>query len=744
METSENSVYTDDYDDGFNAFFEEIKKNPQYDLERIKKAYDLARDAHKNQRRRSGEPYIMHPVAVAKILFKLGMDNECIIGALLHDVVEDTEYDLDYIRREFGDEVALLVDGVTKLTKIPLSTREDVQAENIRKMFIAMNEDVRVIIIKLCDRLHNMRTLQHMPPYKQREKSLEVLEIYAPIAHRLGIRPIKEELEDLAIYYLDPIAYKEIEKNLSMKKEQGEKFLADITKQISDKITPVMKNVQITSRVKSVHGIFRKVYIKGKDFEQIFDIYAVRIIVDTMIDCYNALGIVHDMFKPLPGRFKDYISMPKPNMYQSLHTTLIASNGQPFEVQIRTYEMHRTAEYGIAAHWKYKEGKSGAPSNEEAKLSWLRQMLEWQTEMSDNKEFLSSIKSDLNLFSDNIYCFTPTGDVKNLPAGSCPVDFAYSIHSAVGNKMVGARVNGKLVTIDYELKSGDRVEIITSQNSKGPSRDWLNIVKSTQARNKINQWFKQELKEDNILKGKELITNYCKTKGIVLSDIMKPENQEKTLNKYGFKDWNSLLASVGHGGLKEGQVVNKLVEENEKHKKAEVTDNDVLEGIVQQEAKNKDKYKKTRGGIVVKGIHDVAVRFSKCCNPVPGDEIVGFVTRGRGVTIHRTDCVNVINFPENERERLIEAEWEQVDSSADKYSTEINIFAANRTGLIVDISRIFTEANIDVKFMNSRVNKKGIATINLGFDIHGKDELNRLVEKLRNIEGVTDIARTAG
>lgn len=744
METSENSVYTDDYDDGFNAFFEEIKKNPQYDLERIKKAYDLARDAHKNQRRRSGEPYIMHPVAVAKILFKLGMDNECIIGALLHDVVEDTEYDLDYIRREFGDEVALLVDGVTKLTKIPLSTREDVQAENIRKMFIAMNEDVRVIIIKLCDRLHNMRTLQHMPPYKQREKSLEVLEIYAPIAHRLGIRPIKEELEDLAIYYLDPIAYKEIEKNLSMKKEQGEKFLADITKQISDKITPVMKNVQITSRVKSVHGIFRKVYIKGKDFEQIFDIYAVRIIVDTMIDCYNALGIVHDMFKPLPGRFKDYISMPKPNMYQSLHTTLIASNGQPFEVQIRTYEMHRTAEYGIAAHWKYKEGKSGAPSNEEAKLSWLRQMLEWQTEMSDNKEFLSSIKSDLNLFSDNIYCFTPTGDVKNLPAGSCPVDFAYSIHSAVGNKMVGARVNGKLVTIDYELKSGDRVEIITSQNSKGPSRDWLNIVKSTQARNKINQWFKQELKEDNILKGKELITNYCKTKGIVLSDIMKPENQEKTLNKYGFKDWNSLLASVGHGGLKEGQVVNKLVEENEKRKKAEVTDNDVLEGIVQQEAKNKDKYKKTRGGIVVKGIHDVAVRFSKCCNPVPGDEIVGFVTRGRGVTIHRTDCVNVINFPENERERLIEAEWEQVDSSADKYSTEINIFAGNRTGLIVDISRIFTEANIDVKFMNSRVNKKGIATINLGFDIHGKDELNRLVEKLRNIEGVTDVARTAG
>ena len=529
-----------------------------------------------------------------------------------------------------------------------------------------------------------------------------------------------------------------------MKKEQGEKFLADITKQISDKITPVMKNVQITSRVKSVHGIFRKVYIKGKDFEQIFDIYAVRIIVDTMIDCYNALGIVHDMFKPLPGRFKDYISMPKPNMYQSLHTTLIASNGQPFEVQIRTYEMHRTAEYGIAAHWKYKEGKSGAPSNEEAKLSWLRQMLEWQTEMSDNKEFLSSIKSDLNLFSDNIYCFTPTGDVKNLPAGSCPVDFAYSIHSAVGNKMVGARVNGKLVTIDYELKSGDRVEIITSQNSKGPSRDWLNIVKSTQARNKINQWFKQELKEDNILKGKELITNYCKTKGIVLSDIMKPENQEKTLNKYGFKDWNSLLASVGHGGLKEGQVVNKLVEENEKRKKAEVTDNDVLEGIVQQEAKNKDKYKKTRGGIVVKGIHDVAVRFSKCCNPVPGDEIVGFVTRGRGVTIHRTDCVNVLCMSEEDRNRIIDAEWQQDAVADNTYLTEINIYADDRSGILFDITKILSEANISVNSINSRTSKQGKATITISFSIKSVDQLNAIIAKIRNVDSIIDIERTVG
>ena len=724
----------------------EIKKyHPSSDLSDIEKAYKVAYKAHEGQKRKSGEPYIIHPLCVAIILAELELDKESIIAGLLHDVVEDTVMTSEDVEKEFGSEVALLVDGVTKLTQLNYEhDKIEVQAENLRKMFLAMAKDIRVIMIKLADRLHNMRTMQYQSPAKQIEKSRETMEIYAPIAHRLGISKIKVELDDLSMKYLMPDVYNDLVEQVNLNRPGREAFIKSIIKEVGMHISNAGIEAEIDGRVKHFFSIYRKMVNQNKTLDQIYDIFAVRIKVDTVKDCYAALGVIHEMYKPIPGRFKDYIAMPKPNMYQSLHTTLIASNGQPFEVQIRTYEMHRTAEYGIAAHWKYKEGKSGAPSNEEAKLSWLRQMLEWQTEMSDNKEFLSSIKSDLNLFSDNIYCFTPTGDVKNLPAGSCPVDFAYSIHSAVGNKMVGARVNGKLVTIDYELKSGDRVEIITSQNSKGPSRDWLNIVKSTQARNKINQWFKQELKEDNILKGKELITNYCKTKGIVLSDIMKPENQEKTLNKYGFKDWNSLLASVGHGGLKEGQVVNKLVEENEKRKKAEVTDNDVLEGIVQQEAKNKDKYKKTRGGIVVKGIHDVAVRFSKCCNPVPGDEIVGFETRGRGVTIHRTDCVNVLNFPENERERLIEAEWEQVDSSADKYSTEINIFAGNRTGLIVDISRIFTEANIDVKFMNSRVNKKGIATINLGFDIHGKDELNRLVEKLRNIEGVTDIARTAG
>ena len=436
-----DTVYNEEYDDGFKTFFEEVKKNPQYDYKKIEKAYNLARDAHKNQRRRSGEPYIMHPVAVAKILFSFGMDNECIIGALLHDVVEDTEYNIDYIKREFGNEVALLVDGVTKLGQIPLSTREEVQAENIRKMFIAMNEDIRVIIIKLCDRLHNMRTAKFWPEYKQREKSLETLEIYAPIAHRLGIRPIKEELEDLAIYYLDPIAYKEIEKNLSMKKEQGEKFLKDITQQISDKITPVMDHVQITSRVKSVHGIFRKVYIKGKNFEQIFDIYAVRIIVDSMIDCYNALGIVHDMFQPIPGRFKDYISMPKPNMYQSLHTTVLSKSGIPFEIQIRTWEMHRTAEYGIAAHWKYKLGKGGKDRMDN-QLEWVHRILEAGNETENAEELVQNIKGDLSV--EEVYVFTPRGDVKSLPKGSTVIDFAYAIHSEVGNKMVGAKVNGKI------------------------------------------------------------------------------------------------------------------------------------------------------------------------------------------------------------------------------------------------------------------------------------------------------------
>ncbi len=731
----------------YNKLIETIRQyHPSSDLSDIERAYKVAKEAHEGQFRKSGEPYIIHPLCVAIILAELELDKESIIAGLLHDVVEDTVMTSEDVAREFGDEVALLVDGVTKLTQLNYQhDKIEVQAENLRKMFLAMAKDIRVIMIKLADRLHNMRTMQYQSPAKQVEKSRETMDIYAPIAHRLGISKIKVELDDLSMKYLMPDTYNDLVKQVDINRPGREAFIKSIIKEVGMHISNAGIEAEIDGRVKHFFSIYRKMVNQNKTLDQIYDIFAVRIKVDTVKDCYAALGVIHEMYKPIPGRFKDYIAMPKPNMYQSLHTTLIASNGQPFEVQIRTYEMHRIAEYGIAAHWKYKEGKTGeSDKSEEAKLSWLRQILEWQRDMSDNKEFLSSIKNDLNLFSDSVYCFTPTGDVKTLPAGSNPIDFAYSIHSAVGNKMVGARVNGKLVNIDYEIKNGDRIEIITSQNSKGPSRDWLSMVKSTQARNKINQWFKQELKEDNIIKGKELISNYCKSKGIVLSEINKPEFVEKALRKYGYKDWNAVLAAVGHGALKEGQIVNKLNEEYQKTKKAEITDKQVLDSIVASESKEKEKEKNRKGGIVVKGIHDVAVRFSKCCNPVPGDEIVGFVTRGRGISIHRTDCVNILNFPANERARLIEAEWEQTENKDEKYSAEINIYAGNRKGLIVDISRLFTEANIDVRFMNSRVNKKQLATINLGFVVSGKEELNRLIDNLRKIDGVTDIERATG
>ena len=731
----------------YNKLIETIRQyHPSSDLSDIERAYKVAKEAHEGQFRKSGEPYIIHPLCVAIILAELELDKESIIAGLLHDVVEDTVMTSEDVAREFGDEVALLVDGVTKLTQLNYQhDKIEVQAENLRKMFLAMAKDIRVIMIKLADRLHNMRTMQYQSPAKQVEKSRETMDIYAPIAHRLGISKIKVELDDLSMKYLMPDTYNDLVKQVDINRPGREAFIKSIIKEVGMHISNAGIEAEIDGRVKHFFSIYRKMVNQNKTLDQIYDIFAVRIKVDTVKDCYAALGVIHEMYKPIPGRFKDYIAMPKPNMYQSLHTTLIASNGQPFEVQIRTYEMHRIAEYGIAAHWKYKEGKTGeSDKSEEAKLSWLRQILEWQRDMSDNKEFLSSIKNDLNLFSDSVYCFTPTGDVKTLPAGSNPIDFAYSIHSAVGNKMVGARVNGKLVNIDYEIKNGDRIEIITSQNSKGPSRDWLSMVKSTQARNKINQWFKQELKEDNIIKGKELISNYCKSKGIVLSEINKPEFVEKALRKYGYKDWNAVLAAVGHGALKEGQIVNKLNEEYQKTKKAEITDKQVLDSIVASDSKEKEKEKKGKGGIVVKGIHDVAVRFSKCCNPVPGDEIVGFVTRGRGISIHRTDCVNILNFPANERARLIEAEWEQTENKDEKYSAEINIYAGNRKGLIVDISRLFTEANIDVRFMNSRVNKKQLATINLGFVVSGKEELNRLIDNLRKIDGVTDIERATG
>ena len=724
------------------------KYHPSDDISMVEKAYRIAYDAHKEQKRKSGEPYIIHPLCVAIILADLELDKESIVAGILHDVVEDTVMTLDEVAKEFGSEVALLVDGVTKLTQLSWSMdKQEIQAENLRKMFLAMAKDIRVILIKLADRLHNMRTLQYMTPEKQKEKARETMDIYSPIAHRLGISKIKIELDDLSLKYLEPDVYYDLAEKISLRKDAREAFVQGIVEEVKSHMVEAGIDARVEGRVKHFFSIYKKMVNQDKTLDQIYDLFAVRIIVESVKDCYAALGVIHELYKPIPGRFKDYIAMPKPNMYQSLHTTLIGSNGQPFEIQIRTFEMHRTAEFGIAAHWKYKESGSGqiAAGSEEAKLSWLRQILEWQTDMSDNKEFLNLIKSDLDLFSDSVYCFTPSGDVKNLPSGSTPVDFAYAIHSAVGNKMVGARVNGKLVNIDYVIQNGDRIEIITSQNSKGPSRDWLKLVKSTQAKNKINQWFKTELKEDNILRGKEMIDKYCKAKGINFPDINKPEYMEKVMKRYAFRDWDSVLASIGHGGLKEGQIINKMVEEREKKLKKEVTDANILDGI--GEMTNKVPVSKKSGsGIVVKGIHDIAVRFSRCCSPVPGDEIVGFVTRGRGVSIHRTDCVNIINLPETERERLIDAEWQEPEgeSSKERYSTEIQIYANNRIGMFVDISKVFTERQIDITSMNVRTSKQGKATIIMTFDIHGIEELNRLTDKLRQIEGVLDIERTAG
>ena len=723
------------------------KYHPSTDISMIEKAYRIAYEAHKDQYRKSGEPYIIHPLCVAIILADLELDKETIVAGLLHDVVEDTVMTSEEIKDEFGEEVEVIVDGVTKLGQLSYKAdKVEAQAENLRKMFLAMAKDIRVILVKLADRLHNMRTLKYMKPEKQKEKARETMDIYAPIAHRLGISKIKVELDDLSLKYLEPEVYYDLVEKVALKKNEREAFVQEIVEEVKEQIGKAGIKAEIDGRAKHFFSIYKKMVNQEKTIDQIYDLFAVRIIVDTVKDCYAALGVIHEMYKPIPGRFKDYIAMPKPNMYQSLHTTLIGPNGQPFEIQIRTFEMHRTAEYGIAAHWKYKEGgsKSGTQQEEE-KLSWLRQILEWQRDMSDNREFMSLLKSDLDLFAESVYCFTPAGDVKNLPNGSTPIDFAYSIHSAVGNKMVGAKVNGKLVNIDYVIQNGDRIEILTSQNSKGPSRDWLKIVKSAQAKNKINQWFKNELKEDNIIKGKEMLASYCKAKGIVQSDIMKPEYMEAAMRKYGFKDWDSILAAIGHGGLKEGQVVNKLLERSEKQHKKEMTDEKLVESVVESK-EIEHRRSKNHNAIVVKGLHDLAVRFSKCCSPVPGDEIVGFVTRGRGVSIHRTDCVNIINLSDAERVRLIDAEWQKVenDNPNERFPAEIKIYVYNRTGVLVDVSRVLTEMKIDLNGVNSRKTKQDRATITMSFDVQSKEELSTIIAKIRQVESVIDVERSAG
>lgn len=741
----------EDYQDPKELYQELIKRvrayHPSDDISMIEKAFDIAYHAHEGQFRKSGEAYIIHPLWVGIILSELELDKETIVAGILHDVVEDTVMSEDEIRKEFGDEVALLVDGVTKLGQLSYSADKlEVQAENLRKMFLAMAKDIRVILIKLADRLHNMRTLQFMRPEKQIEKAKETLDIYAPIAQRLGISKIKTELDDLALKYSKPEVFYDLVNQINARKTEREEFVQHIVTEVSKHMEDANIKAEVKGRVKHFFSIYKKMVNQDKTVDEIYDLFAVRIIVKSVRDCYAALGVIHEMYTPVPGRFKDYIAMPKPNMYQSLHTTLMSSVGQPFEIQIRTEEMHKTAEYGIAAHWKYKEsndGKKSVEAQEEEKLSWLRQILEWQQD-ADNREFLSLLKGGLDLFTDDVYCFTPSGDVKNLPNGSTPVDFAYMIHSAVGNKMVGARVNGKLVNIDYKIQNGDRIEILTSQNSRGPSRDWLNIVKSTQARNKINQWFKKELKEENITRGKELLQAYCKAKSFVISDLLKPKYMQAVQVKYGFRDWDAVLSTVGHGGLKEGQVIHRLVEEYEKDHKEVITDEKIIQRV-NEATKNKVHVARSKSGIVVKGIDDMAVRFSRCCNPVPGDEIVGFVTRGRGMSIHRTDCVNIIHLSAAERIRLIDAEWEPgITEEIGQFLCTIKLFANNRQGLLMEISKIFTESKIDISAINTHVSKQGIATLELSFSVAGRQELGRICDKLRKIPGVIDIERNAG
>lgn len=705
------------------------------DIEYIKKAYAIAREAHEGQFRRSGEPYIIHPVQVAKILYELGMDSESMIAALLHDVVEDTELTKDDVKKDFGEDVAELVEGVTKLGKVPLFTKEEQQAENVRKMLMAMSQDIRVIIIKLADRIHNMRTLAFMRPHKRREKAQETLEIYAPIAHRLGIRGVKEELEDLAISYLDPGAYKEIQTLLEQQQSKRKEYLDNIQQKINDRIKQVVPNCSITGRVKSAHGIYRKMYMQGKDFDEIYDIYAVRVIVDDVIDCYNCLGIIHDMFKSIPGRFKDYISTPKANMYQSLHTTVIGEGGIPFEVQIRTWEMHRTAEYGVAAHWKYKLGINGKQKFEE-KFSWIRQLLESQTISENPEDIVHTIKTDL--VQEEVFVFTPKGSVISLPAGATVVDFAYAIHSAVGNRMVGAKVDGRIVPIDYEVKTGEIVEIITSsQQGKGPSRDWLKFVKTSGARNKIRSWFKKERRDENILEGKLEVEREFRRNFIRLSDDEYEKFIMMIAQRQRFTTAEDFYAAIGYGGVSLNKMMPHIKDEYVKaFKQPEAEKEDVIK-ITKPAAKRS----KSKDGVIIEGIDNCLIKFSKCCSPLPGDNIIGFITRGHGVSIHKRDCTNVPKVIElsNEPDRWISASWDS--DVKEEFTATLSIACLDRVGMMADISKVIADMRVMIYGINTKSKKDGRASIELTLAVNGIEHLQGVMAKILKINGVLDVER---
>ncbi len=738
----------------YQKLFDTIRRyHPSGDLSRVEAAYEMAKKAHEGQLRQSGEPYVIHPLNVAIILAELELDLETIMAGLLHDVVEDTSISLEDIQAAFGSEVAELVDGVTKLKQLTYkaSDKQDVQADNYRKMFLAMAKDIRVILIKLADRLHNMRTLNYKSAEKQKEKARETLDIYAPIAERLGISKIKVELDDLCLKYLEPEVYADLTRQIHTKMSQREAYIGDIVRDIKAKLDELEIKATVYGRPKHFFSIYKKMLNKERTLDQIYDLLAVRIIVDSVKDCYGTLGVIHDMYVPMPGRFKDYIAMPKSNMYQSLHTTLMGPGGTPFEVQIRTWEMHRTAEYGIAAHWKYKEGKTGANDTSELeKMKWLQKILEWQQDLDDNSEFINTLKDDLNIFRESVYVFTPHGEVITLPSGATVVDFAYQIHSAVGNKMVGARVNGRIVPIGYELQNGEQVEIMTSQNSKGPSLDWLSIAKTSQAKNKINQWFKKEQKQENVVKGKEAIERYIKQKGLPEPhELLVPEWMDIVRRKYGFKDWDSVLAAIGFGGLKEGQVVNRLFEEYNRKKRTEITQEEFIEKIQQRtqaqtQTPKEAKVHKGKSAIVVKGLNDVAVRFSRCCNPVPGDEIIGYITRGRGVSIHRTDCPNVINLPVIERDRLIEAEWgSTAEDGNGTFVSNLQIVTTEKKGLLMEISSVISHLDINIHSLSTRRSKDNRENVfQMAVEITDKAQLTELVEKLKNVPGVYEVNRT--
>lgn len=739
------------YDEDLKKLIEKIKTySPNADFDKVARAYNLAKEAHEGQFRKSGEPYFIHPKAVANILADMQLDEDTICGGLLHDVVEDTDYELDYIEEQFGKDVAILVDGVTKLGKIKYMTKEESQSENLRKMFLAMAKDMRVILIKLADRLHNMRTLEYMNPEKAKYKAQETLDIYAGIAHRLGISKIKWELEDLSLRYLDAEGYYELVNMVKMKREQREKYIKDIVDLLEKTFSDMDINCEVYGRPKHFYSIYKKMQKKQKSFDEIYDLTAVRVLVDSVKDCYAVLGVVHTLWKPIPGRFKDYIAMPKPNMYQSLHTTVVGPDGEPVEIQIRTHEMHNIAEYGIAAHWKYKEGRADDEmSKADERLQWLRRMMEWEKDVTDPHEFLDALKDDV--FSAQVYVFTPQGDVIELPNEATPIDFAYRIHSKVGNACVGAKVNGRIVPLDYKLKNGEIVEVLTSSNSPGPSRDWLGLVKTPNARNRIRQFFKKERREENIERGVEILDKEFKRNDINKNDVETINILKEVGKKFNQPDYDDFLATIGYGGIAANHVLTKvkdvlLKEERKQEKEERATQEEDLErhNIGETDkAKNKSKRtEKRHTGVQVDGLEGIYVRFAKCCNPLPGDDIVGYITRGRGVTVHRVDCENIIRDKKENQSRMVKVSW--IDDNKSRFEAEIEVKAADRRGIVNEITHVISNEKIGLAGIYARKGHELGITVNIILEVNGIEELQHIIKKIKNVPGVEDAFRVHG